>query len=193
MKQIIQSEPFYFIRHGETSWNNERRVMGQKDIPLNRKGIEQVSHAAELLKNAHFKLILSSPLVRALKTAEIISDRVQKPIVVIDGLKECSLGIREGDIKGAWLEEWKQGGIIKAAEPYSEFIGRAQKAFKEALSHPSPVLIVAHNAIYWGIEEALKLPNHDIGNAMPLYHIPPEHSSFPWVVCDITRDSYHAS
>jgi len=187
MKQIFQSVPFYFIRHGETNWNSERRVMGQKDIPLNQKGIEQANHAAEILKNTHFKFILSSPLARALKTAEIISDRVQKPIVVIDELKECSLGIREGDIKGEWLEEWKQGGTIEKAELYNEFIVRSQKAFKEALSHPSPILIVAHNAVYWGIQEALKLPKHDVENAVPLYHLPPEHSSSPWVVYNITK------
>ncbi len=189
MNQIIPLIPFYFIRHGETNWNNERRVMGQKDIPLNLKGIEQAKQAAEILQNTHFNLILSSPLVRALKTAEIISDKVQKPIVVIDELKECSLGIREGNIKGAWLEEWKQGGAIEKAELYNDFIGRAQKAFKEALSHPSPVLIVAHNAIYWGIQKALNLPNCDIENATPLYHLPPEHSSFSWLVSNVTKSS----
>lgn len=187
MKQLIRPVPFYFMRHGETSWNNEHRIMGQKDIPLNQKGIEQANQAAEILKNTYFKLILSSPLVRALKTAEIISDRVQKPIVVIDGLKECSLGNREGDMKGEWLEDWKQGGIIEEAEPYDAFIERAQKAFKEALSYPSPVLIVAHNAVYWGIQNALELPRLDIDNAMPLYHLPSEHSSLPWVVHNIRK------
>ena len=185
MQQIFPSVPFYFIRHGETNWNNERRVMGQKDIPLNSKGIEQTKHAAGILKNARIELIISSPLVRALKTAEIISESIQKPILIMDGLKECSLGVGEGNIKGIWLEEWKKGERIEGAELYEEFIFRAQIAFKEALSQGGPVLIVAHNAVYWGIQEALNLPKLDIKNAVPLYHLPPKHSSFPWFVRDI--------
>ena len=182
MKQLFPPIPFYFVRHGETNWNRENRVMGQKDIPLNRKGIEQAKHAAETLKSINFTLILSSPLIRALKTATIISDQIHKPIVLINGLKECSLGIREGDIKGAWLEEWKHGALIESAESYAEFIIRIQKTFKEALSHPSPVLIVAHNAVYGGIQEVLKLQKHDIGNGVPFYHLPPSPSTPFWSV-----------
>lgn len=193
MKQTVPLVPFYFIRHGETNWNNEHRVMGQKDVPLNQKGMDQATHAAKILQNVQFSLILSSPLIRALKTAKIISDKAQKSIVTIDILKECCLGVREGDIKGGWLEEWKNGSIIENAELYTKFIERAQKAFKEALSYPDPILIVAHNAIYWGIQEALKLPKHDIKNAVPLYHCPPQEPSASWSVCEITEDPYQAS
>lgn len=194
-KKIFHSTPFYFIRHGETHWNHERRVMGQQDIPLNQKGLEQAKQAAEILKNntpnskGHFTQILSSPLIRALKTAEIISEQVQKPLMIIEDLKECSLGIREGDLKGEWLEEWKQGGMIEGAELFDDFITRAQDAFKEALSYPGPVLIVAHNAIYWGIQDALNLPKRDIKNAVPLYHSPPEHSSSSWRISPLTKES----
>lgn len=104
--------PFYFVRHGETSWNKENRVMGQKDIPLNEKGVAQAKNAAQLLKRVNFTLILSSPLLRAYNTAEIIAGLTHKPIVIIEELKECSLGSREGDIKGEWLEEWKCGGSV---------------------------------------------------------------------------------
>lgn len=182
MKQTFPLVPFYYVRHGETNWNKEKRIMGQKDIPLNEKGVEQAKHAAKTLKNINFTLILSSPLIRAYKTAEIISAQVHKPIIIMEGLKECSLGIREGDIKGEWLEEWKRGGKIEKAELYAEFTARAQKAFEDALCYQGPVLIVAHNAIYGGIQEALKLSNHDIENGIPVYHLPPVHSSSSWLV-----------
>lgn len=182
MKATFPPKPFYFVRHGETNWNKENRIMGQKDIPLNEKGIEQAKSAAKALKDINFTVILSSPLVRAYKTAEIISEYIHKPILIIEGLKECSLGIREGDIRGEWLEEWKCGARIEGAEFYAEFAARAQKAFKEALLHPSPLLIVAHNAIYGGIQEALDLPKYDIENGIPLYHLPPSPSTPFWFV-----------
>ncbi|MBL8675817.1 MAG: histidine phosphatase family protein [Alphaproteobacteria bacterium] len=182
MEATFPLEPFYFVRHGETNWNKEARIMGQKDIPLNEKGMEQAKNAAKLLKMVNFTLILSSPLIRAYKTAEIIADQTHKPIVVIEELKEVSLGIREGDIKGEWLEEWKRGAKIKGAESYTEFTARAQRAFKEALLHPTPVLIVAHNAVYGGIQEALKVQKRDIENGIPLYHFPPVPSAHSWFV-----------
>ncbi|OJW49644.1 MAG: hypothetical protein BGO67_03825 [Alphaproteobacteria bacterium 41-28] len=185
MKSSFPLEPFYFVRHGETNWNKENRIMGQKDIPLNEKGIEQAKHAATLLKTINFTLILSSPLIRAYTTAEIIADKTHKPIVVVEELKECSLGIREGDIKEEWLEEWKCGARIEGAESYTEFTARAQRAFKEALLHPSPVLIVAHNAIYGGIQEALKVQKHDIENGTPFYHLPPSPSAPFWSVSKV--------
>lgn len=182
MKATFPLLPFYFVRHGETNWNKENRVMGQKDIPLNEKGIAQAKNAAKTLEMVNFTLILSSPLLRAYKTAEIIASHTHKPIVIIEKLKECSLGSREGDIKGEWLEEWKRGGSIEEAEPYATFAARAQNAFKEALLHPSPILIVAHNAIYGGIQEALKVQNHDIENGIPLHHLPPSPSTPFWSV-----------
>jgi len=78
--------------------------------------------------------------------------------------------------------------VIEGAELFDDFIARAQGAFKEALSYPGPVLIVAHNAIYWGIQDALNLPKRDIENAVPFYHSPPERSSSSWRVGSLTKD-----
>ena len=64
-------KPFYFLRHGETDWNLERRAMGSQDIPLNDRGVSQALNAAELLKNEPIATIISSPLLRASKNADI--------------------------------------------------------------------------------------------------------------------------
>lgn len=70
----------YFIRHGETDWNRERRLQGQHDIPLNALGRVQASRCGELLREllerdgrpaAEYEYI-SSPLGRARETMELM-------------------------------------------------------------------------------------------------------------------------
>ena len=43
---MLELRDFYFIHHGETDWNREHRGMGQKDIPLNERGLAQ-AHTAQ--------------------------------------------------------------------------------------------------------------------------------------------------
>jgi broad specificity phosphatase PhoE len=64
----------YLIRHGETDWNLQGRFQGREDIPLNENGIKQAELCGNVLKGEHFKAIISSPLIRAKKTAEIIAN-----------------------------------------------------------------------------------------------------------------------
>jgi probable phosphoglycerate mutase len=64
-----------FLRHGQTDWNVEGRLQGQRDVPLNARGREQARRngktvAAELPEAAGFDFV-ASPLVRARETMEI--------------------------------------------------------------------------------------------------------------------------
>ena len=70
----------YFVRHGETDWNRERRLQGQHDIPLNALGRVQASRCGELLRDlfardgrpaANYDYV-SSPLGRARETMELM-------------------------------------------------------------------------------------------------------------------------
>jgi broad specificity phosphatase PhoE len=69
----------YYMRHGETDWNVERRLQGQQDIPLNARGRAQGAHCGEILRNlfAHEGRdpaaldYVSSPLGRARETMEL--------------------------------------------------------------------------------------------------------------------------
>ena len=68
----------YFVRHGETDWNAERRYQGQTDIPLNDRGRAQSRRNGEALRaflphiaGADF---VASPLGRARETMEILRD-----------------------------------------------------------------------------------------------------------------------
>ena len=65
---------FAFIRHGQTDWNRDDRLQGSSDIPLNETGREQAHEAAGLLRDGGWEVIVSSPLMRARDTAQIIAD-----------------------------------------------------------------------------------------------------------------------
>lgn len=43
-QSTLTTKPFYFLRHGETDWNKERKWQGSQDIPLNDTGIAQALH-----------------------------------------------------------------------------------------------------------------------------------------------------
>jgi probable phosphoglycerate mutase len=66
----------YYIRHGETDWNAESRLQGQRDIPINARGREQARRCGEILRDlltrdaidpAQLDFV-SSPLGRARET-----------------------------------------------------------------------------------------------------------------------------
>jgi len=85
------------IRHGETYWNEERRIQGgDSDIELNNTGLNQAKKLAAFLKNEPITAILSSPLQRATATAEVIASHHQLSVKVDQGLRELRVGELEG-------------------------------------------------------------------------------------------------
>ena len=87
---------FLFVRHGQTDWNVRGLLQGRSDRPLTDKGVEQANEAAHLLRGESVGLIVSSPLARAVDTAEVISQRLNVPIQVDSDLIERSFGRYEG-------------------------------------------------------------------------------------------------
>jgi broad specificity phosphatase PhoE len=86
-----------FMRHGETAWNREGRVMGRQPIDLDEGGREQVEIAVPLARQLEIDLIISSPLPRAVQSAEIISRGVGGiDILTDDRLEEVRYGAWEG-------------------------------------------------------------------------------------------------
>jgi len=84
----------YIIRHGKTELNIKNVLQGRSDYPLNDEGILQAKAAAERLKGIHFDHVFSSPLIRALQTAEIVAPYAQP--VTDDRLIEMDYGPYEG-------------------------------------------------------------------------------------------------
>jgi 2,3-bisphosphoglycerate-dependent phosphoglycerate mutase len=88
----------YFVRHGQSTWNLERRVQGQQDEPeLTELGRQQAADAAtRLLGGARIALLLTSDLTRAVQSAEIIGKALCLTPIITPLLREQAVGSLEG-------------------------------------------------------------------------------------------------
>lgn len=87
---------FYLLRHGQTLWNRERRIQGRADVALSQSGRDQAEELAKLFANRQLSAIVSSPLVRARETAEIIARSAGVEVIIDDRLSEIDVGSWEG-------------------------------------------------------------------------------------------------
>ena len=90
----------WFIRHGETDWNRQRRLQGWQDIPLNEFGRNQAGLLASRLREdargTPFDAIYSSDLQRAHATATPVSEQLDLRVRVEPGIRERGFGVLEG-------------------------------------------------------------------------------------------------
>lgn len=86
----------YLVRHGETDWNKKRKIQGQVDIPLNDFGRSLAVKTAAGLKGVPFAVCYSSPLGRALETAELILAGRDVPVLTDERIGEMAFGEWEG-------------------------------------------------------------------------------------------------
>jgi broad specificity phosphatase PhoE len=89
------------IRHGETIWNKERRTQGFSDIELTETGLTQARLLSELLSSRELQAVYSSPLKRAVQTAEKIADPHGLQVQHLPGLME----LNQGDLEGLTFQE----------------------------------------------------------------------------------------
>lgn len=80
----------YLIRHGETEWNRERRVMGRGPIPLNERGRRAVTELARRLSGEGIGTVYTSTVARAMETARILAGSWNAEIREMPGLDESS-------------------------------------------------------------------------------------------------------
>lgn len=183
MKAIIPHIPFIFIRHGQTDWNLKGMWQGSIDIPLNETGHTQAHNAIPILSGKSISRIVSSPLIRAYKTAEIINTHIRVPLLTANGFTERSIGILEGTVKDKSLPiDWIVKTEIEKAEPVEEFKTRIANALHEILDPEHTTLIVAHGGVYRIIMEMLGFKNQISDNCIPYLFIPPKDNQSSWTV-----------
>jgi broad specificity phosphatase PhoE len=102
------------IRHAATEWTETGRYQGRRDIPLSKAGMADASALAASLRDAPIDLIISSPLARALQTAQPLATATGAPLCLDHRLIELCFGEWEGltqdEVRGRWpdaLWQWK--------------------------------------------------------------------------------------
>ncbi len=181
---MIAQKQFYYVRHGQTDWNLEGRLQGNTNIALNQTGVKQAGEARDMLSGEMIATVCCSPLIRAFKTAEIINQGLNCPIVVLEGLRECDFGPYEGTRHHHWLNDWligNSGLTPPEIERAEDFQIRVIKAINHALDHAGPVLIVAHGGTYRPINSILPRGERwDLPNCQPVRHDPPDENNSSW-------------
>ena len=94
----------YFVRHGQTVWNVEKRFQGLSDSPLTELGITQAKLLGEKLKDIKFDKFYSTSLKRANDTANYIKGNREQKVEIFDDFVEISMG----DMEGIQQEEFKK-------------------------------------------------------------------------------------
>jgi broad specificity phosphatase PhoE len=187
MTVALNPTPFWFLRHGETDWNAEGRSQGRTDIPLNAVGLIQARRAALAMVDRGIVTIVSSPLSRALDTAEIVAEALNLPVSTDEDLQEVSFGTEEGQPMGDWYDDWIAGDFTPdGAETFQGLHDRAVAAINRATALPGPVLVVAHGALFRALRLAFgHEPNVRTPNALPILCTPPA-SGRVWDVSPVT-------
>jgi broad specificity phosphatase PhoE len=161
---MIPSRTFYFLRHGQTDWNRDGRYQGTSDTPLNETGVTQAKAAASAIATVRINRIVASPLIRALKTAEIVAEKTGVPIYVDRDLRERHFGSFEGlvikEVKQKHalpLDQSSRSIMPSDADHWDEIFERAPPAIGRWLTtHESETLLfVAHGGVFDAIHAHL--------------------------------------
>lgn len=148
----------HLIRHGQTNWNEERRVQGQSDSILTDIGIQQAQRLGERLACIDYDAHYCSSSLRTQQTAQHAFPNAID-LRLRDDLREIKLGPWEGNLYAEMAERdpesykhfWEQPHLfdVKGAESFHELQRRAVQAVAEiAANHwGERVALVSHGAL----------------------------------------------
>ena len=133
----------FFVRHGETAWNLERRYQGRTDVDLCAVGLVTARGIANALQGSQVALLLASPLRRARATAGLVGEALGGlPTVVDERLTEIDFGqwqgLTQAQVKTRWpvlLRAWKHAPD-SVCFPGGERLADALERLRHFLSCP---------------------------------------------------------
>ena len=152
MTQVI------LARHGETEWNVEQIFRGRIDIELNETGVKQAELLAEYLSNLKIDAVYSSPLKRALKTAEMIASHHKLDVEIAPGLIDFDYGKWQGlphqevkdkykELYGKWLKNPHQVKMPDG-ESLNDVRERALSVVDDVVAkYEGTVVLVSHRVV----------------------------------------------
>jgi probable phosphoglycerate mutase len=138
----------WLVRHGETEWSSQHKHTGLTDVPLTPRGEERASLLREPLARVSFNLVLSSPLRRARRTAELAGFT---DVEVTPDLVEWDYGEYEGRTTAAVHEErpgwflWTDGA--PAGESPADVVARVERVIARCRSARGRCLLFAHGHV----------------------------------------------
>jgi broad specificity phosphatase PhoE/ribonuclease HI len=161
------------VRHGSTPYTSQGRYSGRGDVPLTDEGEAQAMAAAGRVSGIFRDVaaVLSSPLSRCVRTAELIAAEVGGvPVTVLDDLIECDFGDWEGrtfaEVQERWPAEMQAWlGSTSVAPPGGESFQTVAKRVRGAMgtvlsaypgksvvivSHVSPIKLILRDALAAG-------------------------------------------
>lgn len=126
----MRTYKLHLIRHGTTAANLEGIYCGDTDIPLDDVGVSELSEFLDTAVYPYAEWVFSSPLRRAVQTAEILYPNVE--IIEIENLREASFGEFEGKSMEELRDDigfarWLAGDgdfLPEGAEPPEDFYNR---------------------------------------------------------------------
>jgi broad specificity phosphatase PhoE len=148
------------VRHGQTAWNKEERVRGQAEVPLNETGLAQAElTGARVVEEWQPVAVYSSPLQRAVQTAQAIAQRLHLQVQTVAGFNDMHFGQWQG-LSSAQIEQgWPDLARVWLTAPHTlTFPGgesllllreRSSAALHEVMArHPEQtVAVVAHTVV----------------------------------------------
>lgn len=146
------------VRHGETAWNVEKVFRGRADVDLDELGVKQAELLGKYLRNWKLEAIYSSPLKRALATANIIAGYQGIGVHVAEGLIDFDYGewqsLTEQEVKRlypALYNQWRSSPHkvkMPAGESLQDVRRRSNKVVKDVVSrHQGTVALVSHRVV----------------------------------------------
>jgi broad specificity phosphatase PhoE len=143
------------LRHGQTPMSAQKRYAGRSDVPLTDAGVQQAAAAAKRLASAGLGVIVTSPLLRTVQTAQEVAAVTGAAVVTDDGFRETDFGAWEGltfaEVRERWpgeLTAWLADPEVAppAGESLTEVSGRVTAALHRVLAARAgqTVLIVSH-------------------------------------------------
>lgn len=150
----------YMIRHGKTELNKANVLQGRSNYPLNAEGIRQAETAAKMLESIRFDYVYSSPLLRAVQTAEIVAP--DQEILLDDRLIEMDYGQYEGtDLRNIpeelriFFSDFVRNPAPDGMEQLSDVVRRTGAFLEELRNINGNILISTHAIAMKGLLENL--------------------------------------
>jgi probable phosphoglycerate mutase len=168
MTQVI------LIRHGETVWNQQRRMQGHSNSPLSETGVRQARQLAQRLKQISFTTLYSSDSERAHRTARSVAEVTGHEIVLEPRLRERHFGVFEGltgtEISSQFPDAYArfkardQDYVIPGGESALEFRTRVSSCLHEVGERHAreTVVVITHGLVLDVVYRAARGIPHEL-------------------------------